>query len=531
MLWALLCRGPEFNRWEYINARFSEPWTLRQAARRASTRPALNAADAPREAAVPSVKIQPLPRHHYEIGGGLNTTPGPERYLQGNQSENRARLSWIYRVDPRIRAAAIFGAIVAIAAVIARIDGELAGPDVLLAAYAGMFVVYILFRFGYFAERVLLKFHGSSQFTVQKLRSTQGGRRFNPTEPESFISAVEANEELRGEDRVAGIEVNGDAVALPMSAMALREVINMEIGSERVSVSWWAISYAARAFVRRLPSGHTVTFEPMPKTVLNSTVFSDESPDGRWVQFVGQAIAGENTGHTLKQLPVIATNWSAWSSAYPDTEVLSTDGTPEWDIFERYYFNDRPGLHRQSAKDRRLPDKEIVMGVVGRDTTKAYPYRSLIEEPLIHEEIDREPILVLLERISATAAVFSRIVEGRVLTFDAESENPRRPELIESADIVPEPADDSDGDDKPDDDDEQSPAEGDSDGPEINYEPLMLRDRETGSVWRALNGYCVEGELEGKRMRMLEGQTGFWFVWSRFYPNTELLPLPNQTGS
>ena len=111
--------------------------------------------------------------------------------------------------------------------------------------------------------------------------------------------------------------MNGDAVALPMSAMALREVINLEIGGERVSVSWWAISYAARAFVRRLPSGHTMTFEPVPKTVFNSTVFSDESPDGRWVQFVGQSIAGENTGLALKQLPVLATNWNAWSSAYP----------------------------------------------------------------------------------------------------------------------------------------------------------------------------------------------------------------------
>ena len=122
-------------------------------------------------------------------------------------------------------------------------------------------------------------------------------------------------------------------------------------------------------------------------------------------------------------------------------------------------------------------------------------------------------------------------MEGRVLTFDAESENPRRPELIEAADIVPEqdtePGEDVDG--KPEEDDRDSTEEEqESGGPQINYEPLMLRDRETGSVWRALTGHCVEGELEGKRMRMLEGQTGFWFVWSRFYPNTDLLPLPDE---
>ena len=450
--------------------------------------------------------------------------------MQVNQSENRPQLSWIYRVDPRIRAAAIFGVVFGIGAIIARIDGDLSGPDLLLAVYAGLFVVYILFRIGYFAERVLLRVHGTGEFIVEKMRSTQGGRRFAPTEPEGFISADEADEELRGEDRVAGIEVNGDAVALPMSAMALREVINMEVGGERVSVSWWAISYSARAFERRLPSGHMVTFEPIPKTVHNSTVFSDESPDGRWVQFNGQAVAGENTGHVLKQLPVLATNWSAWSAAYPDTEVLSTQGTPEWDIFERYYFNDRPGLHRQSSKDRRLGDKEIVIGLVGRDTVKAYPYRSLIEEPLIHEEFEREPTLIILERISATAAIFSRIVEGRVLTFDAASENPRRPELIEAADIVPE-QDPEPGEEQPNEqevEDQDTAEEQESDGPEINYDPLMLRDRETGSLWQALAGRCVEGEMMGKQMRMLEGQTGFWFVWSRFYPNTDLLPLPDE---
>ena len=213
--------------------------------------------------------------------------------------------------------------------------------------------------------------------------------------------------------------------------------------------------------------------------------------------------------------------------------MLSTDGTPEWDIFERYYFNDRPGLHRQSSKDRRLGDKEIVIGLVGRDTVKAYPYRSLIEEPLIHEEFEREPILIILERISATAAIFSRIVEGRVLTFDAASENPRRPELIESADIVPE-QDPEPGEEQPNEqevEDQDTAEEQESDGPEINYDPLMLRDRETGSLWQALAGRCVEGEMVGKQMRMLEGQTGFWFVWSRFYPNTDLMPLPDEPES
>ncbi len=447
--------------------------------------------------------------------------------MQRDRNDNRPQLSWVYRIDPRLRAAAIFCLVAGIALAIAARDGQVdRGMEVLLAVYAGLFVLYLLFRFGYFAERVLMRIHGDDRVTVHKMRSTQGGRRFTPSEAERLISADEAHEELRGEDRVVGIELNGHAVAFPNSAMALREVANFEIGGERVAVSWWAVSYAARGFRRRTRSGHAVTLEPVAKTIFNSAVYRDESEDGRWVQFLGQAVSGECTGESLEQIPVLATNWSAWSSAYPDTEALSTAGTPEWDIFERYYFNDRPGLHREGARDRRLPNKEIVLGVVVGDAAKAYPYRSLIEEPLVHEEVGREPVIVLLERISATAAAFSRIVAGRVLTFEAASDNPHRPELVEGATIVP---DENRTDGEVGSASFEGEEQAEESGPQIEYEPLMLRDRETGSLWRALTGQCVEGELAGQEMRMLNGQTGFWFVWSRFYPQAELLLLPDES--
>jgi hypothetical protein len=102
-------------------------------------------------------------------------------------------------------------------------------------------------------------------------------------------------------------------------------------------------------------------------------------------------------------------------------------------------------------------------------------------------------VLVAHERLSSTAVAFNPSAAGRPLTFKSLSDNPRRstdPEV------------------------------------EIPYEPWMLRDAETGSQWRAITGECVEGELKGERLEMLDGQAGFWFAWSRFHPGSSLLELP-----
>ncbi len=46
------------------------------------------------------------------------------------------------------------------------------------------------------------------------------------------------------------------------------------------------------------------------------------------------------------------------------------------------------------------------------------------------------------------------------------------------------------------------------------------------SRWRAISGECVEGEMQGRRLRRLPTSMGFWFAWSRFYPGAETMAVP-----
>ena len=391
-------------------------------------------------------------------------------------------------------------------------DGTVSASDVLFAAYLAAFGCYILLRFGYFARRLPVQFAGPNPHTKrEKLRTVLKRDRFPPLDEPAFLRGADAANMAPG-DRVVGVEVNGEAKAYPMSLMSLHEVANDTVGGLPVAVSWSPVCYAPRAFVRRVPrtvstvaSVEAITgtglleFGNSGKLILNSSVYYDRSAESLWLQFMGQAVDGPYEGWWLEQVPAVNTSWQSWLDAYPDTLVLELGEAPGTDLFDGYYRSDRAGVHGQPAKDRRWPNKEVVLGVEVSQDAKAYPFSWLVEQPLVDDEIGGEPICVILERISATALAFDPRVEGQTLTLEQDGENPRRPEEPEG--------------------------EGDE-MPEIVFEPLFLRDRETGSRWRAVSGECVEGEMQGRRLRRLPASMGFWFVWSRFYPGAEIMAVP-----
>ncbi len=401
-------------------------------------------------------------------------------------------------LGPYGRAAVVFAVAAAITFGLFAAAGAAGSVGVLLSAWLGFFVVFVLYRLAFFAEAVPLQLPGADEPYTERLRRSTGKQRLMPGSEPTYLSVKDANDsdvEVQAEDRVLGIEFNGHAIAYPLAAMSVREVAHEVFEDVHIFMTWWPVTYSARAFVFEPGSGQEPDLVTVRKTLLNSTVLVD-SDGNEIVQFNGQAVTGPNTGGTLKQVPVVSTNWRAWSGAYPHTEVMSLDGTPETDMFERYYVTDRAGLYQQSARDRTWHDKDNVLGVEVNGTFRCYGYPALIERPLINEEIGGEPVLVAHEGLSGTAVVFSRIVDGQTLTFSGDSRNPMRPE--------PEP--------------------GEVDiRRRINYEPWFLVDSQTGSRWRAISGECVSGELKGKRLEMLNGLSGFWFAWSRFYPNSDVL--------
>ena len=49
------------------------------------------------------------------------------------------------------------------------------------------------------------------------------------------------------------------------------------------------------------------------------------------------------------------------------------------------------------------------------------------------------------------------------------------------------------------------------------------RDRGTASSWDLVQGVCTAGELEGSTLEQVAVTPVFWFAWSNFYPNTQVV--------
>ncbi len=53
-----------------------------------------------------------------------------------------------------------------------------------------------------------------------------------------------------------------------------------------------------------------------------------------------------------------------------------------------------------------------------------------------------------------------------------------------------------------------------------------IRDEETGTLWSIRTGMGLKGPFQGTELSPIPAQLAFWFAWSSFYPETELVSTP-----
>ena len=223
----------------------------------------------------------------------------------------------------------------------------------------------------------------------------------------------------------------------------------------------------------RTVNEEVLTFGVSGKLVMNALVMYDRQTDSLWSQFLGEAIKGPHEGKKLDLVPSQLTRWSAWMEEYPDTLALDIHG-PAFDQYLNYYVGPSAGILGQSNRDERLLSKDLVVGIVGGDSQRAYAHKHLTKPRVLNDAFEGSEIVVAIDLNSGSTGVFDRTVEGRTLTF----------------------------------------VQGD--------EPEQMSDVETGSSWSKLSGLATGGDMQGKRLEPFPYFNAFWFGWSDYFPNTEL---------
>lgn len=295
---------------------------------------------------------------------------------------------------------------------------------------------------------------------------------------------------LEENEPVLAVDIDGDVRAYPVQILMWHEIVNDTVAGVPVAVTYCPLCNSAVAYDRRV-DGQVLEFGTSGLLWNSALVMYDRQTETLWSHFTGQGIVGELTGTELDVFPVATAPWGAWRDAHPDGLVLGRDTG-----FDRAYGrNPYPGYDDVTSEpflfegdvDGRYTAMTRIVGIENGDDALGVPLVTLQEDRVLEAEVGGADVVIFWEPGTASAldagdvadgddigatAVFLPVADGQPLTFGA------------------------------------------TDGGFV--------DTETGSTWN-LFGQATDGPLAGSMLDAIAHVDTFWFAWSAFRPDSEIV--------
>ena len=296
----------------------------------------------------------------------------------------------------------------------------------------------------------------------------EADKMFYQPKNKNFASA--ANSKIDSNKLVIGVVINGEAKAYPIQIIGYHHQVRDTIGGTPVMVTYCTVCRTGRAFSPSV-NGKDETFRLVGMDHFNA-MFEDATTKSWWQQATGIAIAGPLKGTSLKEISSRQSTLAAWLRDYPNSAILQRDT-----IFNKDYDDladyDKGTVksHLEKRDSASWKMKSWVVGVLDGLYAKAYDWNELVKNKIIPDSLPGLPLIIVLEKDTATFHVWNRDVHGTCLQFNKE----------------------------------------------ISKETFT--DANTNSSWN-MNGECVEGILKGRKLQPIQSYQEFWHSWSTFHPNT-----------
>ena len=307
----------------------------------------------------------------------------------------------------------------------------------------------------------------------------------------NFDSIALGNEWLDVNEPVISFELNGEARAYPLQILTWHEIVNDVVGGEPVIVTYCPLCNTAIAF-KRTVDGEVRDFGVSGALRRNDLIMYDRQTETFWQQITGEAIVGDEAGAQLEFLTSQIVSWGDFRDSFPEGQVLNRDTGR----FGNYGANPYPLYDSLGSAtifpidefdDVRLDAKERVLAVDLGDDPIAFPFSALSESVVIDGESAGQAVVafwqpgalsplddsfIIAGRNVGAAGAFLPIVNGEPATFEAR------------------------------------------DG--------SIVDTATESTWNVL-GLATAGPLAGTQLEAVISANHFWFAWSVFEPDTEVI--------
>jgi hypothetical protein len=343
-----------------------------------------------------------------------------------------------------------------------------------------------------------------------------------------FVTQEEAASWLGPREPVILMRLGDESRLYPLQILTWHEIANDTLGGVPVAVTFCPLCNSALAFDRRVPlsaeqvdalraAGRRVDAERVPQSLaetferqwrrpapelsvdvtfgvsgllFNSNLLMfDEVTATLWSQLVGEGVVGTLAGNHLVRYPAQIVGFDEARAAEPEALVLGRDTGYARDYGRNPYVGydeiGSPAFLFTGVSDGRLPPKARVVSIDG-GVPVAYPFDHLVEQRVVHDDVDGEPLVAFWAPGTATALGASRIAEaqdiGAVGVFRATVDGQALRFLVRGDEIV---------------------------------------DEATGSSWD-VTGRARSGPLAGRVLEAVPHDNTLWFAWAAFRPETEV---------
>lgn len=287
--------------------------------------------------------------------------------------------------------------------------------------------------------------------------------------PKNKILATVADNKVSLDKQVIGVLINGEAKAYPVEMIAYHHQVQDTVGGQPVMVTYCGACRTGRVY-NPVINGKKENFRLVGMDEFNA-MFEDRTTKSWWRQSTGEAVTGPLKGSSLKEIASQQGALGAWLRANPESKIMQADP-----LFQKRYDSyadydkGTGGNEREKRDTASWKLKSWVIGVAVTGYAKAYDWNDLVNKKLIEDSLPNLPIIITLEKDTATFHVWNRVVNGQKLNF-------------------------------------------------INTN-TGFKDSNTASLWND-DGVCILGILAGQKLKPVQASQEFWHAWQDFHPGTK----------
>jgi hypothetical protein len=295
------------------------------------------------------------------------------------------------------------------------------------------------------------------------------------TNPTMVTPGAAGTEYLFDSDRVIGLVIGDQAMAIPLNIMWWHEIVNLDVADRKLAVTHCPLTGSSLVFDRAPFGGAELGVSGL--LYQNNLIMYDRSTqESLWPQMARGARCGVRSGDALNMVAAWEMTWEGWRTLYPQTTVVSS-ATAFSRNYLRYPYGDYDRIDNSEVQfpmesiDETRPPKERVLGIPDGSGGRAYPY-GILESLGSAAVVEGEEDVIFWDGQRQAAMAYSTVLEGEVLDFE--------------------------------------------------FGQGQIRDTQTQSIWR-IDGTAVSGPMAGKQLTpVAEAFMSYWFAWAAFYPNFRL---------